>query len=108
MSIVQEVAIALEEWYDWALGGAPEDNPYGFTRGTGLCFNIIYHPRFPNYTYGQESALKLMLALDGLGGDYPFNNNDPDRYERDQFTRSHHLNKQRLEWVKKTIEVYGG
>lgn len=107
MSKTQDVAIALEEWYDWARSGAPEDNPYGFTRGTGLCFNITYHPRFPNHTYGQASTLKLMLAEDGLAGDYPFNNNSAANYEQEYFARSHHLNKQRLEWVKKTIESYG-
>lgn len=107
-----DVAIVLQDWYDWVRDGAPVDNPHDFSRRAGLCFAVSSHPRFANMTFSamerdQSDALAEMLSEDGLDTDYPFDF-DAISYENAYLEHTHHLNQRRIAWVLKIITAFGG
>lgn len=108
----QDVAIALQDWYDWVMDGAKDHNEFNFTRRSGLCFAVSGHPRFANMSFSamerdQSDALAEMLSADGLDTDYPFDD-DALSYENAFHDNTHHLNQRRIAWVLKTITSFGG
>ena len=108
----QDVAIVLQDWYDWVMEGAVERNPFNFNRRTGLCFAVSSHPRFVNMKFldterDHSDILAGMLSADGLRCDYPFDV-DADGYDEAYYTGTHHLNQRRIAWVLKTITSFGG
>lgn len=108
----QDVAIVLQDWYDWVMEGANDKNPFNFSRCTGLCAAVAGHPRFTGMSFlnterDQSDVLTSMIRADGLRGDYPFDI-DADAYDDAYYACTHHLNTRRIAWVLKTITPFGG
>lgn len=98
----------LAQYKLWALAGAPEESPYGFSTVVGLCANLARYASTVLYgvaeyhmlvdeAYGEFQAL---FQADGLDADYPFGE---DEYIHDHLNRSFHLNPARMAWVDQQL-----
>lgn len=81
----------LTDWLEWAEAGGqgPE-----FQQRCGLCTNAVLRGG-----RALQDDLRAAFAANGLNTEIPFAN-----YWTDSLRCTFHLNKQRLAWVRKTLE----
>ena len=78
----------FSDWLTWAENGAPHEQP--FSRKRGLCSNVPIDVDF-------ELGALLEREFDA-GTTYPFGGEA--RYNADSFAGTHHLQPDRLAWVR--------
>lgn len=79
----------LSDWLAWAEAGAPDDDR--LARHWGLCGNAIKN--------GVRRHLERLLETDFPdNASFPFGGSTV--YHRDAYRREHHLNEERLAWVR--------
>lgn len=102
----------LSDYLTWVDAGAPEKNDYGFCRGSAICDNLWDWEHYPEnmHIVDMTKALRSLFRRDGLCASYPFN---PDSialagsFDKEMEEGTHHLNKQRIEWVRKWVAKLG-
>lgn len=107
----------LQAYLSWVEQDAPVENVWGFYRGYAMC-NNIGRMLYIGHHMGEYAKLdcpifarmvevvyelKANLIMDGLNDKYPFGGSDIFINERLNFT--HHLNTERLAWVRKQLEI---
>lgn len=110
----QFVLTFLQHYLDWVEAGAPNDNPHGLDVDYALCDNLMYYfykiPYTEKFITGNiefdvrqiVKELASMFARDGLNKTYPFGEEE---FEIDDEMRTHHLNINRINWVRKQLGV---
>lgn len=93
------------DYAQWIANGANEDNPFSFTRGTGLCNNIVHWVHTKSFlALFSVSPIKVQRELwdqfyeDGLSLPAPFNNSDAP-YWMECLAECCHENEDRNNWV---------
>jgi hypothetical protein len=96
----------LRLWLEWAESDAPNGKP--FYRWDGLCLNYwdwlerVRAETGEQFKISKEvDLLEAQFKQDGLNPDHPFGG--VDRYNRDSFHESMHLNPARLAWVRSKV-----
>lgn len=92
-----ELTAFYKAYLAWVENGAPTDHAI-FKRKYGLCSNFI------DWADSETSIDELadQFEADGLNFLHPFNDS-PEDYNRDTVSESHHLNEQRIAWVKSHV-----
>lgn len=88
----------LKAWLEWVERGAPQGCP--FYQHVGLCGNLSQFDR----SYLVRERFHGLLRYEFGPDDYPFGG--PRHYTAMTHARTHHLNAQRIEWVRRMIERY--
>lgn len=103
----------LQSYLDWVILGAPEtemDNQNNFNRAYGLCDNLndyLWNVQETKECLTRREIWELrddfeeLFIEDGLNSSYPFGEDD---FHIESELRTHHMNPNRINWIRKQLE----
>lgn len=102
----------IKDLSGWLNEGQPSINRYKFSSGKGLCY---LHQVYCETYLGLDLCTIRRMKSDMyhnvypiLGQFYPFNNNDGDEYEWEFDNNTVFENTERLDFIRKAMEVING